>query len=230
MKIKKENKEDIHRRRRTLLVLAAVFLLAMGVCLTLPAYRPATYQPGTPKDPGVVSPYLTHKLGPDFYNQVQLDEPFELVVDQAGLNDIFSRVPWPVQMDEVGFSMPTVLFDKGQITLMGQVNYKGLNAVASILMTPVLDEKGWLHVNIQAVRLGALPITPLARAIARRLTDEYLPEASSLQTEPAMKIADAILNNQPLELVFPIDQYTVRLKRLSIEPGQAKLLLVPVAP
>lgn len=227
MKAKIPNKKERHRWRTILLSAGAVVVFAAGLLLVLLAHRPELYHPTAPANPNVVSPYLTHRLGPDFYNQVQLDEPFELVVDQAGLNDIFSRAVWPMQFDGVSFATPTVVFGEGQVSVMGQVEYKRLSSVVTAVARPGLDGQGRLNFNIQSVWLGALPITPVAKAVAEAVVDQYLPAGSEV-TDPAREIAAAALNNEPFEPVVSIEGYTVRLERLTIEPGQARLRLAPV--
>ena len=226
-KEKKPNKKDTHRLRKAMLVALSLLILATGMVLTLTAHRPGKYKPTAPENPDVVSPYLTHELGPGFYNQVQLDQPFELAVDQVGLNDILSREKWPMQLDGLALSMPTVLFNEGQITFMVDVDYSGLSAVVSLIMLPEIDERGMLNLNIQTVYLGAMPITPLAKAIASNIASQYLPETSE-QINPVETVINAILSNQPFDPVLPIGQYTVRLEKLTLEEGRCLLFLVPV--
>lgn len=222
----KVHKKERHRLRTIFLSAAAVVVVSAAVGLILAAYQPGRYQPRMPENPEIVSPYLTHRLGPDFYNQVQLDEPFELIVDQAGLNDIFSRLEWPMALDGVSVAMPTVHFGPGRITAMARMDFGGLSAVVTVLIRPALDEAGLLNLNIESVRLGALPVTPLAKALAEQLAREYLPEEEGWDAERQM--VNAILSNRSFEPVVPVDQYTVRLEGLSIEKGRVRLRLAPV--
>ena len=224
---KKQNKKDRHRLRNGMLVVLSLVILGGGMVLTLTAHRPGKYKPAVPENPEVVSPYLTHELAPEFYNQVQLDRPFELAVDQAGLNDILSRGKWPMQFGELTLSMPTVLFGEGQITLMAEVDYNGLSAVVSLIMLPEIDEAGMLNLNIQTVYLGAMPITPLAQLATRNIASQYLP-TSAEQANPIKKIINAILSNQPFEPVLTIQEYTMRLEELILEDGRCRIFLVPV--
>lgn len=202
-------------------------MLLAGVALTLLVHRPDGYQPVAPDNPDIVSPYLTHQLGPDFYNQVQLDKPFELIVTEEGLNDILSREPWPMDYDGLLVSMPTVRFGEGQISLMAGVDYKGFASVVTVLAMPALDAEGKLNLNIQAVWLGALPVTPLAKAIAERVAEPYLPTPTET-ADPTRQAVEAMLSNRPFEPVLPIGDFTVRLEALSLEPGRARLRLAPV--
>jgi len=77
------------------------------------------------ENPEEVSPYLTHRLAPDFYNGVQLNEPFEMVIEQDGVNDILSRGVWPQQFDEMTVGIPMVVFEAGTVHLMSRVDYYG---------------------------------------------------------------------------------------------------------
>ena len=78
-------------------IAVVVFFAACIVIWRMLVYTPAIYQPVTPTDSGQVSPYLTHKLAPDIYNNIQLDEPFRIIVEQSGINDIVARWFWLVQ-------------------------------------------------------------------------------------------------------------------------------------
>ena len=88
-----------------------ILALLAGGGMFLCRYHPRAYQPQPVENPEQVSQYLTHELGPDFLNQVQLDEPFDLVVRQDGLNDIISREGGNGQFEDFAFTEPVVIFD-----------------------------------------------------------------------------------------------------------------------
>ena len=100
------------RRNIYIVVVCVVCALGLGGVWVLLGRSPRTYRPITAANPHEVSPYLTHKLGPDFYNQVQWNEPFELVIEQDGLNDILARQTWPQQFGDVAVAKPAVRFGK----------------------------------------------------------------------------------------------------------------------
>ncbi|MEJ5259777.1 MAG: hypothetical protein WHS88_06265 [Anaerohalosphaeraceae bacterium] len=194
---------------------AAVFLL--------PAVHPKSYRPVQPENPNQVSPYLTHKLGPDFYDKVQLDEPFELLVEQEGINDILSRYPWPIQLEGFTIYTPMLTFSPETTVLMAKVNYRGLSSILSIYANPYLDSAGKMNLNIQSVYLGLLPITPLARTIAEKYVREHFDPQ-----DPVESINYAIISNQPFDPVLRIFDKSARITKLTIESGKVRLFFTPI--
>lgn len=182
--------------------------------------------PTPPQNPQQVSPYLTHKLGPQFYDRVQLGRPFELVVDQNGLNDIFSRHSWPLKLDGLSVSMPLMVFKPDKITLMAEIEWEGFTVVISVAAAPQIDTAG-LNLNIQSVSVGALPVTPVAQAVANQAARENLPEGLDPDDMTAVMIY-SILANRPFDPIFTIAGQRIRATALTLEEGQVKLLLTPL--
>lgn len=223
--MEKQKKTGPQPRRRRLwpAVIGGLLLLSAGILTILIAYNPKAYAPIAPENPQEISPYLTHKLGPDFYNHVQLDEPFELIVDQEGLNDIFSRYPWPLSFDGISIYTPLINISPAQIVLMAQVDFKGFSTILSIYGRPSLDPEGKMNLNIESVYLGALPITPLARHLAQK----YVSENFDLN-DPVEAVNQAIVSNQPFDPIVYISDHAARITEMTIEPACARLILKPI--
>lgn len=221
MNIEKRNS----RKKRYIAISVAVFALAVLAGLAIFRLSPRAYTPPVADDPDEVSPYLTHRLGPDFFNQVQFNEPFELLVEQHGLNDILSRGVWPQQFGDAAISTPVILFEKDTVYLMSRVGYFGFSAVLTLTARPVMDERGRLNVNIQSVRLGLLPITNLAARIAEKAVED---SAAELGEWPGLEApVRAIIANAPFEPVFTFDKQRIWVQEFTLEPGQLRLRLVP---
>ena len=216
-----------HRRWVWFLVIGSILLIVVGVPIILIAYNPRSYTPIIPEDPLEVSPYLTHKLGPDFYNNVQMDQPFELIVEQAGINDILSHTPWPLKVDGFSIYMPVVVFDPQKTVLMAQVDFKGFSSILSIIGSPYLDTEGKLNLNIQSVFLGALPITPLAQRLGQKFISEFDP-GDPESADISLDAARAIIANESFDPILYISDHMARITQMSIEPGCARLMLTPV--
>lgn len=220
-----EKTEKKSHKIRTLfigLVLATLFLAA--VMMFLLGHTPQTYQPVAAPPQDEVSPYLTHKLGPDFFNNVQLDKPFELIVEQAGLNEIIaSQCPEPVGYGGFTFSAAVITFTDRNIVLMSTVGFKDASTVLSVAAAPTMDKEGMLNLNIESVKLGAIPVTGMAKAIAQKYANEYL-----IPSDPNLApVVAGILNNQPFEPAGRISEYTVRLKDFTLAAGKLTLLIEP---
>jgi len=94
-----------------------IILLSVGavVIVYLVTEVPRHYHPLAPVVREEVHAYLTHYLVPGFYNNIKLDEPFEIIVLQQELNEIIVDEntlgwSWPVCLSGVSISAPQVVF------------------------------------------------------------------------------------------------------------------------
>ena len=195
----------------TLCILLAL-LTAAGIFLC--RQSPRAYQPRPVEKPQQVSLYLTHQLGPDFYNQVQLDEPFELRVEQDGLNDILRNWSWPQKAGNTAFSDPVVLFDEQAIYLMGTVEYKGISSILTIIASPAIDPEGNLSLNIDSIWLGKLPAKTLISHLAQYAFQQSL---SEFENEPQLEeIVRSIIYGKPFNSTFEISGRNVTVTQITL--------------
>ena len=234
-----------------------VYWLSAGLAVTAVSFVLLLYKPGRYDPPEVVpagneqrevSPYLTHELLPQLYNGAQLEEPFDLVITQEGINDIVARSKWPKRSDGISFSAPEVLFVPGSIVLMGTASFKGVGLVVTVVAEPRLDEEGLLNLRIAKVKVGAMNITFLARAIVKKMYLERLvakdtdaveskpPEATAAPSvrapngvDTGTQIAASLLNNEPFEPVFKVEDKKVRVKKITIMQGKLTVRLAPAS-
>lgn len=207
-----------------------IALAAVSVLFVLLLYRPARYHPPEPAGDRQrqVSPYLTHELLPQLYNGTQRGEPFDLIVTQKGINDIVARSKWPKESNGVRFSALAVLFVPESIVLMGTANVKGVEFVVTVVLGPRLDEQGLLNLRVAGVKIGAMDITLLARAVARRMYAQRF-AATDIETEDLWaRIAASILNDEPFEPVFKIEAKKLRMKEITITQKKLILRLSPI--
>ena len=191
-------------------------------------YEPARYDPPDFAYTREVSLYLTHELSPQLYNGAQYDEPFDLVVLQRGINDIISRYDWPREFDGISFSAPAVLFVPESIILMGTVNIKGVEFVVTIVAEPRIDDQGLLNLRVTRVKVGAVNVTLLAKLMAGAMYQKRL-AITPLNTQDLWaKIAASILNDEPFEPVFTVEDKKVRVKKITIKQEKLILRLAPV--
>ena len=201
----------------------AVGVLA-GICILF-WYTPRSYKPVQTENTEQVSLYLTHQLGPEFFNQIQRNKPFELIIPQSGLNDITSRWDWPQQFGEMSFSDPYVTFSDRSILLMGTLTYKEVSSVVSIIAFPSMNSDGKINMNIQSVRLGMVPVTTLVTKLAQKAFDD---NRSSFADDPkAEENVQAIIRNEPFDPVFWFPDHWVRITHFSVEQGSLKITLLP---
>lgn len=206
---------------------------AFVVFVLLLLYRPGRFRPPdiTPAGNrhGQVSPYLTHELLPQLYNGAQREEPFDLVVAQKGINDIVGRFKWPKGADGSRISTPVVFFVPEGIVLMGTVAAGGAELVVTVVAEASIDEEGLLNLQVAKVKVGAVNITPLARVIAKRMYLERLAAKDIDTKDLGAKIAASILNDEPFEPVFKIEDKKVRVKKITIEREKLTIRLAPAS-
>lgn len=203
-----------------------VFLFLTGlVCLVLIMHRPGSYDPPAPIDDRQVSPYLTHELAANFYNNLRRGEPFELVVEQEGINDIIARGKWPRRLDGLIFSAPAVAFLPGNVRLMGTVRIKQLEVVVTIVLRPELDDSGRLHLHVARVRAGSLDITAFARSLAAEILRQQT--ANMRKSELPGAILSALVNDESFEPVIKIEGKKVRIERITVAHEKLTIRFVP---
>ena len=210
-----------------------VDLAVAAIILALLLYRPGRYKPvdlGSGSDRRKeVSPYLTNDLLPAIHNGSQYREPFELVVIQKGINDIIIRGNWPMESEGVLLYAPAVLFVPGAVVLMGTVDIKGVELVVTIELEPKINEQGFLNLHVGKVKVGAMNITPLAKMMAKKMYMQRI-NALDVDTEAVQtKIAASLLNDEPFEPVFRIDDKKVRIEKITVAKEKLLLRLVPAS-
>ena len=130
--------ESLKKRKRKNLKNTFWFLVGLTTVLIIIAlmllYKPPASRPPQPVHDKYVSKYLTHVLSPQFYNGLQRQEPFEMIIPQHGINDIIVHSKWPRQYDSVVFLTPKVFFAQDRIVKNQKVVVKTLQfAVTNVV-------------------------------------------------------------------------------------------------
>jgi hypothetical protein len=219
------------RRIKKLICWLCVDLVVAVFILALLLHKPGSYDPADPNSAGLergqVSPYLTHELSPQFYNGTQRGEPFDLMITQKGINEIVAGWGWPRMSEGVMLYAPAVIFVPGSVVLMGTANVKGVEFIVTIVLKPSIDERGFSHLLVAEVKVGAMNITWLAKPMARKM---YAQRAASLPADAKSfygKIAASVLNDEPFEPVFEVDDRRVRVEAITVYQQKLTARLVP---
>jgi hypothetical protein len=210
-----------------LIVLAVVSAIVIAVFAML-LHKPSSYKPLDLAHSKEVSPYLTHEFLPELYNGAQLQEPFDLFVTQMGINDIVARFDWPKEFGSISFSAPMVLFVPERIMLMGIVSLKGAEFVATVVAEPSLNAEGLLNLQVVSVKIGAVDITPLAAVLARRIYQRQFAAKGIDAEDLRAQVVSSLLNGQPFDPVFKIEDKRVRLEKITLEQEKLTIRLAPV--
>ena len=219
------------KKYRKLLCWLAVDLTVAVIIFALLLYKPSRYNPADAADadynPKQVSKYLTHELTPQLYNGAQLGEPFEVVITQKGINEIVGQYTWPVESEGVMFYAPAVLFVPNSVVFMGTADIKGVQFVITIELEPKVDENRLLNLQATKVKVGAMNITPLAKMIAKKMYAERLDTAPVDTEDWRTKIAASLLNDEPFDPIFDVEDKKVRVDKITVENEKLILHLIP---
>ena len=218
-------------KRNKLIRWLLIDIAVAAIVFALLLYRPGRYKPSDSGNfkRGEVSPYLTNELSPAIYNGTQRVEPFDVIITQEGLNDIIARGNWPMESEGILLYAPAALFVPGRLVLMGTADAKGVEFVVTIELEPKIDEEGLLNLQVAKMKVGAMNITPLAKIMAKKMYSQKVAalgvDTKALQT----KILASLLNDEPFEPVFSIDEKKVRIEKITIEKEKLLAHLVPAS-
>ena len=115
------------------------------------------------------------KIAEQFHNQVYKDEPFSLRINHKVLNTLLlhDKVSSFISKRFAGrfynLRWPQVRLEDDRLNLMGQISYKGINAVLTICCKLEITEAGRLRITRMPIKLGA--ITVPASIIQEELED-----------------------------------------------------------
>ena len=210
-------------------VMIVMLILGCVIAWKMLLYTPGQYAPTVPADPDQVSTYLTHKLAPDFYNNIQLDTPFWMLVEQVGLNDIIATSSdWPVDAGGAVVSTPSVSLTPGTIKGMAKINFGKFPVVTTVAIKPEIDDNGLLKLNLQHVKAGAINITPMAKALIIKLIDDELNAAPEDFDYGWLRgVRAAVVDNTPFDPAFTLNENTIRVTEFELTDQKMKVLLTP---
>lgn len=219
-------------RRKKLIFWLIIDLIVFVAVLGLLKHRPGQYDPLILEPGGYeherISKYWTHELLPKIHNDSQLGEPFDVIITQEGVNDIISRANWSVQSEGIMFYSPAVIFTPGAVILMGTADVKGVEFIITIELVPIFDEAGLLNLQVTRMKVGAMNITPVAKAVAKNMYSQKIAEFSADTQDFRTKIVGSLLNDEPFEPVFSINGNRVRVEDISIEQERLVAHLTPI--
>ena len=217
------------KKKRNLLIWLAVDITLAVIVITMLLYRPGRYNPpARAADNSEVNPYLTHELLAQLYNNAQEDVPFELMIEQDGLNEAIANADWPYHFDDLSFETLQVFFTSDTVMLMGPVIFKGFELVITAQVSPTIDEEGLLHLDVEGMKVGVMNLTPIAKIIGQKMYEDHsgFEEADSMDLRA--RIAAALFAKTPFPPVFQVGRKVVRIDKIDIREKQLTINFSPV--
>lgn len=206
--------------------LLAGLVAAIAIFILMLLYRPADLPQSEIVPQKEISQYITHVLSKELYNGVQQCRPFDLTIPQDKTKDIIALSRWPRELNNISFSAPKVFFEPGNIVLMTTAVLRNTKFAVTAAVRPVIDQNGLLYLKVARVKIGAVNITPAAKIIAPRMYAQRL--ARTNPKDLRAKTAGALLNDEPFEPVFEIENKKVRIEKIIVEKKKLTLRLTPV--
>jgi len=216
-------------RCKKLLYWLAVDITVAVLILALLLYRPRRYRPlsGSYLEPGQIHPYLT-ELSSELYNGAQRRRPFELVIDQRRINHVIAEADWPKQSQGMLLYAPAAIFLPDAIVLMITADVRGAKFVVTIEIKPTIQQQK-IFLRVTKVKVGAMNLTPLAKAVAKKMYSERLATTVVDRRAIQTKIAASLLNDEPFDAVFEVDHKKVRLEKIKVQEEKLVLSFSPAS-
>ncbi|MBN1816473.1 MAG: hypothetical protein JW828_03880 [Sedimentisphaerales bacterium] len=204
-----------------------VVVASLTVLFVLFTHTPGNYRPVQASGSEEVSTYLTHELATGFHNGIDACEPFEIIVRQDKLNQLIVDGTslgwsWPITLHSITFHAPVIQITPTDLTLMGKVDL-GIPIIVTLVGRPRLTDKGFLELNLEKVKAGAVNITGLARNIGGSI---MAAEVANLAQDQWLKdLSDAFIHNAPYDPVFPVPPYEVYIRLTRVESYDQRMIL-----
>jgi uncharacterized protein YpmS len=207
----------------------AVPIVLALLAIALVMHKPNDYAPLRITDQNQISTYVTHYLLPTIYNNSQLDEPFEVVITEEGLNDSLSRWRQPMNFDNITFTDPQVILTQNKIIFMATARTRFASPVLTIRITPAINAFGQLNIHVDSVSLGTLGITTLAKSKGKKAFTDWLSFTGTDPNDVPSQICKSMLNDEPFEPVFKLNDKSLRLCEIKLEAKKITALLLPLS-
>ncbi len=194
--MEKQKKSKFKRILRYLIIDAIIFAFFLWLLLA----KPAGFHQGKPAVNKNVSSYLTNVILPQIYNGAQLQEPFDVIVTEEGINDIIAHSRWPKHSGQASFLMPSVTLLPDGAEIMGVASIKGAEIVVTIAAVPVVDSNGLLNLQISKMKVGNMNVTLIAKMLASKMYHDRL---SEVEINPSDIGADSQPLSSTINLLSP---------------------------
>ncbi len=214
-------------KKRYWLLIDVAILFVFFILLTHKPGRYSSIGIGYPED-NESSGYLADELKPGLRKGLRVGRPFDLVITQEGINEILVSSEWPRESEGTNFSEPKVFFESNRILLMGTAKVKDTKFIVTIAVIPTFNEEGFLNLEMEKMKVGALNLTLIARMMAKKMYTKKAAQ-TQLDTESLQaKIIASLLTGKPFDPVFEFEGKNIRAEEIFIEQEKMTVRLAPL--
>ncbi len=180
--------------------------------------------PRTVSNPNEVSIYLTHKIGPDFFNGVNRGDEFALRLSEVGINDILAHQSWPVTFDELTIKWAKARINTDRVEIVCSIDIGKIATILKINLSAQIQNDGTLLIKLGKVRAGRLP----AKFILKRVIKKYLTNNEGIETATTQeKLLDSLLLDKSFAPKFKFMGSDVLITDIKASKG---LLILEIQP
>ncbi len=180
--------------------------------------------PKTVSNPNEVSMYLTHKIGPDFFNGVSRGDKFTLRLSEVGINDILAHQNWPVAFDGLTIKWAKTRINTNGVEIISSIDIGNIATILRINLSAQIQDDTTLLIRLGKVRAGRLP----AKFILKRVIKRYLANSDGKGTETMQeKLLKSLLLDESFAPKFEFMGSDVLITNIKASKG---LLILEIQP
>jgi hypothetical protein len=222
LKIKQSLKDP---KVKTAAALSAGLIILLLVLWFVGLFRtPSYYRPVKPIADGNMSQYLTNYILPELNNKSQYGQPFDLVISEAGINDIIARHIDANSLRQANLSDLSVAFRKGRILLTGKTVYYGIDFIVTLVLKPYIDKEGYFLLKGSQIEAGQSRIPFAGEAVKRKVIEGLVRFINNLDIGD---FNEASLDNRKIEPVFSINHRKHRIEKITVDEGKLTIYFLP---
>ncbi|MGA2916574.1 MAG: hypothetical protein ABSE89_11165 [Sedimentisphaerales bacterium] len=195
-------------------VFVAVFLIFLFLYWVTGLFKiPSNFRPVRPITDGNMSQYLTNYILPQLYNKLQLNQPFELVISEAGVNDIIVRHIDANTLQRANLSDLSVTLKKRRILLTAKTVYYGFDFIMTLVLKPYIDKNGYFSLKESQIEAGESRIPFAGEAVKKKIIEGLAGFFNNLNVSDFNETSFDV----KIEPVFSLNHQKHRIDKITVQ-------------
>jgi len=200
-------------------LIGLLVLWIVGLFRNPPHYRPVKFITD-----GNMSQYLTNYMLPQLHNKSQYGQPFDLVISEAGINDIIVRHINADSLRQANLSDLSITFKRSRILLTGKTVYCGIDFIVTLVLKPHIDREGYFFLKGAQVELGQSRIPYAGEAIKRKVLEGLVGFINKLDIGD---FNEASFANRRIKPVFLLNHRKHRIDNITVGDKELMIHFLP---